>query len=267
MSVSTQQLTLAANFTSFLSHAKIPIIPVKSSFGLSREDGGLEWSSASLTTLFVQWRNLFSMELWAMLCDIVRFNMTARRILHPEYPYREETVEDFFRRNTYSQSFQTNYFVPLVSALWIHDPQEAVQSMPMIMVVRFLYNHQLLNWNPCRSSLQWLVVDGGANRYVQAILANTPPEHLHTSTAVAAIHGHGGEVSLHLSDGTVQNFDRVIVATHPVDSLRILGDYASKPLRAALKKFRVSHSSVVLHSDLRVRLRPGDVLSWSADLG
>lgn len=241
---------IAANFAAFLSHLNIPVSPARVTFGLSRDNGKFEWSSTSLSTFFVQRSNLFSLDMWRMLFDIWRFNIYATDILDPEYSRKDESVGSYLQRNQYSASFQNDYLIPLVSSLWIHDPQETLNSIPIIMIVRYLWNHQLLQI--FQSSLQWLLVDGGAKQYVEAILEDIPQDRLHRSTCAKAVRSEGIQLTLELEDGSIQYFDRVIIATRATDALQILGQFATNEEINVLKQFKTSSNSVFLHSDTSV---------------
>jgi predicted NAD/FAD-binding protein len=252
MIYSCAELTAAANFNAFLSHMKIPAVPARATFGLS-DHGQFEWSSTSLFSLFTPWRNIFSTERWGMVFDILRFNFTASRVLNPVYAHKNESMGDFLRRNRYGVAFQDRYLLPLVSSLWIHDPENAVNAIPMIMVVKYLQNHQLLSVTLFESSLQWLTISGGASRYVEAILEGIPHERIHTSSAVTAVQPQEKKLSLIISDGSMQHFDRILIATQATDGLQILKNFAQREVQEALKMFRTSDNVVFLHSDTSVR--------------
>jgi len=249
------------NFTAFISHLRLPFNPLRVTFGLSRNNGNFQWSSTSVSSMFTQRRNIFSPKMWRMLFDIFRFNAFALGVLSPSYPAKEESVSTYLSRNRYSQSFQKDYLVPLVSSLWVHDPDETLNSIPVIMLVRYLYNHCLLN--SFGKPLEWLVIEGGAKRYVDTVLAGVPSQRLHKSTPVQNVHSEGEKLVLRLENGKVEYFDRVIMATHAPDALNILGKAASFSEAIILSRFRTSSSTVVLHSDIS-KFMPRNRKAWAA---
>ena len=188
--------------------------------------------------------------MWRMLFDILRFNLFAVEVLSPSYAAIDESVTTYLTRNRYSQSFQNDYLVPLVSSLWVHDPDETLNSIPVIMLVRYLYNHCILN--SFGKPLEWLVVEGGAKHYVDIVLAGVPRDRLHRSTPVQNITSEGEKLELRLENDTVEYFDHVIMAAHAPDALNILGKDATFPEIEVLSRFRTSSSTVVLHSDIEV---------------
>jgi len=242
---------MLANFTAFINHLKIPTLPLRVTFGLSRDHGDFEWSSTSISTMFAQPRNIISLTMWRMLFDIWRFNLFAVDVLDPNYKAKDESVGNFLERNMYSETFQNDYLVPLVSSLWVHDPDETLHSVPIVMLVRYLWNHHILS--SFGHPLEWMLLDGGCKQYVDAILAGVPSNRLHRSTPVLQIKSEGDKHVLHLENGTTAVFDQVIMATHAPEALRILCEDATMQERKTLGKFRTSSSSVVLHSDISVR--------------
>jgi predicted NAD/FAD-binding protein len=220
-------------------------------FGVSRDNDNFEWSSRSL---FAQRRNLFSPTFYRMLFDILRFNQFSPLVLSPSYPHKADTISDYLARNQYSSTFANDYLIPLASSLWIHDQDDTLNGIPIVMLVQYLYNHRILD--TFGRSLEWLVLEGGAKRYVDAILEGIPAKWLHKSTPVKSLSStEGVKLSVVLENGKVEIFDRVIMATHAPDALSILGD-ATPEERAILGKFRTSESTMVLHSDISVRLSP-----------
>ena len=188
-----------------------------------------------------------------MLFDIFRFNLFAVEVLTPTYANKDEPVGAYLARNHYSESFQRDYLIPLVSSVWVHDPDETLHSIPVIMLVRYLYNHCIMN---SFRHLKWLVVEGGAKNYVDAILADIPSSRLHKSTPIRNIRQEGGKLALKLGDDKVEYFDRVIMATHAPEAFSILGKDATNSESKVLSRFRTSGSTVILHSDLDVSISP-----------
>ncbi|KAJ9399941.1 hypothetical protein DTO282F9_3011 [Paecilomyces variotii] len=230
------------NFTSFLSHLNIASIPMRITFGLSRDNGQFEWSSTSLSTFFAQRRNLLSPSVWRMLFDIWRFNLFATDILHhnnnkynplnqnqnqnlksQQKEEEEESVGSYLERNNYSSTFRDNYLIPLASSIWVNDPNQTLNSIPILMLVAYFKNHLLLNSSFGDDGVQWLVIKDG---------------------------------------GSIERFDRVIVATAADEALRILGDGATDDERRILGCFRTSPSRVFLHSD--TSFMPRNRKAWSA---
>ncbi|KAJ9256635.1 hypothetical protein DTO212C5_8999 [Paecilomyces variotii] len=272
------------NFTSFLSHLNIASLPMRITFGLSRDNGQFEWSSTSLSTFFAQRRNLLSPGVWRMLFDIWRFNLFATDILHhnnnsnslnqnqnlksQQKEEDEESVGSYLERNNYSSTFRDNYLIPLASSIWVNDPNQTLNSIPILMLVAYFKNHLLLNSSFGDDGVQWLVIKDGAKQYVDRILEGLPVGNLHVSTPIVKVEsncrveGRESSLLLHTADGSIERFDRVIVATAGDEALRILGDGATDDERRILGCFRTSPSRVFLHSD--TSFMPRNRKAWSA---
>ncbi|KAL1851123.1 hypothetical protein Plec18170_006447 [Paecilomyces lecythidis] len=267
------------NFTSFLNHLNIPALPMRITFGLSRDNGQFEWSSTSLSTLFAQRRNLLSPSVWRMLFDIWRFNLFATDILlsndkqsdknDTKTKQEEESVGAYLDRNNYSSAFRDNYLIPLASSIWVNNPDQTLNSIPILMLVSYFKNHLLLNSSfSDKGGVQWLVIKDGAQQYVDRILEGLPRENLHLSTPIikieseSPISGKDSPLLLHTADGSIERFDRVVVATAGDEALRILGDRATFDERRILGCFKTSPSKVFLHSD--TSFMPRNRKAWAA---
>lgn len=242
-----------ANFHSFLSYLSIPTNPVRITFGFTRNNGELEWSSKSLSGFFSQRRNILSPTMWRMLFDIIRFNIFATDVLSPSNPYEDESIGSYLERNNYSDAFKDNYLIPLAASLWVNDTTSVPDEMPAVMLVRYFWNHHMLN--TFKVALQWLSIKGGCYQYVQKILNEVPAERVHVSTRVHQVLSKEGQVMLDMGNGQYENFDRVIVATHASDALRLRGSDASPEERAILQNFRTITGTVAVHSDLSVSIK------------
>ena len=188
-----------------------------------------------------------------MLFEVLRFNHRACLVLSPSYAYPSDSISDYINRNQYSLAFQNGYLIPLVSSLWVHDPDQTLNSIPMVMLIGYLHNHRILN--SFGKSLEWLVLEQAAKQYVDAILADIPFERLHKSTPIINVSSsEGGKLALRLENRNVEYFDHVIMAIHAPDALNILGQDATPLERAILAAFRTSSNTTVLHSDISVRI-------------
>lgn len=240
------------------------------SFSVSCERSGLEYAGTSLSTLFAQPRNLASPRFLRMLADIVRFNRRARRLVEAdtlETPTLRAVLDD----GGYGRGLVEDYLVPMASAVWSSSPDEALDA-PAGFLLRFFHNHGFLTAD---GHLAWKVVEGGSDRYVDALLARFGGE-LRTSTPVVGVRrecGAVGGVTLRseprsgaLRDAASavpggsasrrgaaaatrsEGFDAVVLACPAHRSLALLED-PSPEERAVLGAFRFARNDVVVHTD------------------
>lgn len=247
--------------------AELGIPTAKSDMSFSVQSGQegdarpLEWSGGSLSGLFAQRRNLVSPRFWGMLKDIVRFNALTTRLAR-EGSERElaQTLGEFLREHRFGQAFQQWYFMPMTACIW-SCPTAQMLQFPVATMVRFCHNHGLLQ---IINRPQWWTVTGGARQYVQAITEgiadkrlNCPVQRLRHDP-----HAHAGAGGVWLAtDAGEELFDRVIIATHSDQALRML-HAPSRMERAVLGAIGYQRNRAVLHTDTRVM--PRSRAAWAA---
>lgn len=225
------------------------------SFGVSMNDGALEWAGTSLDTVFAQRRRLASPAFLGMLRDILHFNRHAEDFL-AECESDRATLEQLLARHRYGSMFRDAYLLPMAAAIWSSSPQDILR-FPAATFLRFCLNHALLQVN---GRPQWRTVRGGSRNYVQAIAAPLPDCRL--NTAVHEVRRTGGQVLVRYGKlMQVEAFDGVVFATHAPATLSLLAD-ASERERAILGAVRYQPNTAWLHTD--ARLMPQRRKVWSA---
>jgi len=244
-------------------------------FGLSRDAGKFEWAGTSLSSIFAQRKNFFKPRMWRLIFDIVRFNQFALDLLavkdesengptladikKGQPNANKESIGQYLDREGYSQAFKDDYLIPMAAALWSTSPDKCSLDFPAITLVRFMWNHDLLNTISARAP--WMTIPGGTKQYIDAVLANFPKcVHL-KSKVTRLIPGKDGVVFLSVNDRT-EVFDHVVLATHGDQALEILGQAANKQEKEILDAFKTSRNVAILHSDLS--LMPRRKVAWSA---
>ena len=225
------------------------------SFSVRNEVSGLEYSSATLNTLFAQRRNLLRPRFHRMCRDILRFNRQASAYLdHP--PHFDTPLGEYVNARSYSREFIDDYLVPMASAIWSAAPAD-IGTMPARFLIGFFRNHGMLSVN---DRPQWRTVCGGSKEYVARLVAPFRSR-IHLRTPVAAVQRTAEGVRLRLGSGELLNFDRVFFACHSDQALALLAD-ASPAERAVLGAIPYQENEAVLHTD--VRLLPQRRRAWAA---
>ncbi|KAL2074936.1 hypothetical protein VTL71DRAFT_8716 [Oculimacula yallundae] len=246
------------NFINFLKILNIETEPTRMDLSVSRDHGSFEWSGQNLASVFCQAKNLFSVQMWRMLFDIVRFNQLALDVLIDDKAavngqniarsQIEETIGAYLVRNDYSDAFKYGYLVPITAAVWSTSPNKCVDEFPIRTLVRFLWNHHQLSTVSTRP--EWLTLKNGSKTYFEAVMKDFPSDHVFINSPVSRVNNDSsGRVEVHLSDGSMNFFDHVILATHANQALSILGSSATSEERSILSCFKTSQNEVVLHSD------------------
>ncbi len=176
-----------------------------------------------------------------LLWEIGRWLRTARRSLD-EADYDSTSLRDYLDAHRYSRRFRRHFIVPLTSALWSTPPGRALE-FPAAYAIRFFDNHGMLGFGRFR----WRTVSGGSREYVAAV-AERLGDSLRLGTGVRSIRRGPGEIEVRTDDDTVRTYDRVVIATHADQALRLLAD-PSDAERSALGGFDYQRNEAVLHTD------------------
>ncbi|KAL2128246.1 hypothetical protein VTI74DRAFT_9449 [Chaetomium olivicolor] len=248
------------SFIGFLDQLGIETVPAPMTFSVSRDQGRFEWAGTSLNTLFCQRKNLFSLRMWRMIFDTVRFNLFAPDVLARDEP-SEETIGDFLEREGYSEAFRDDYLIPMTAAIWSTSPDKRTLDFPAVTLIRFLWNHHLLSTLAKRPD--WLTIADGSQTYIDKLLSGFPPDHTRLSTAVTSLNNDAdGRVRVHAQDGTSDVFDHVILATHGDQACALIRASATPAELSILQHFRTTENTVVLHAD--TSLLPRSRSAWSS---
>lgn len=238
----------------------VPVKPTDMSFSVRDRDSGMEWCGSSLNHLFAQRRNLFSPRFVRMLLRIDRFNREALAVLDdPEISTL--TLAEYVRRRGYGQDFIDLYLVPMSSAVW-STPPEMMLQFPAASLLRFFHNHGFLGLD---AQHQWWTVDGGSREYVRRLTA--PFRHrIRLGSGAVRIERSGSRISITTADHRRHDFDKVIVATHADQALRLLAEPTTMESRL-LGSFGYQRNVATLHTDDRVLPRSRLArASWNYEL-
>ncbi len=242
-------------FSRLLAELGVDSRPTAMSFSVRNELSGLEYSSATLNSLFAQRRNLLRPGFHRMCRDILRFNRQACAYLDNQ-PHFDTPLGEYVSARRYSREFIDDYLVPMAAAIWSAAPAD-IGAMPARFLIGFFRNHGMLSVN---DRPQWRTVCGGSREYVARLVAPFRSR-IHLRTPVAAVQRTADGVRLRLGSGELLNFERVFFACHSDQALALLAD-ASAGERAVLGAIPYQENEAVLHTD--VRLLPQRRRAWAA---
>lgn len=226
-------------------------------FAVTDLDSGLEYAGNNLNTLFAQRSNLISPRFLRMVADILRFNRQAVADLDAGRLPEDLSLGDYLAQNRYSETFARHYLLAMTSAIWSADVSDTY-DFPVQFFIRFFRNHGLLN---VTNRPQWRVIEGGSREYL-APLVRTFENRIRTGHAVTEIIRHeAGGVSITCQNGSPEQFDQVVIATHSNQALAMLAD-ADPAERSILSAIPYRDNDVVLHTD--IRLLPRNRNTWSS---
>ena len=221
--------------------------PSEMSFSVQHVPSGLEYNGMGLDKLFAQRRNILNPRFHALVFQILRFFRVARALL--EKPDSLNcTVAEFVHRNALGVDFLNLYLIPMSSAVWSTDPRQML-DFPALSLIRFFQNHGFLG---VTTHHPWFTVSGGSRSYRDKLLSHLRPVQL----PAKAVEVKESETSatVRIEDGTVFEFDRVIIAAHADEALAMLAAPDEAQCRL-LGAFGYQRNTATLHTDHSVMPR------------
>lgn len=248
------------NFQKLLAQLQVDYQPTEMGFSVSCDITGLEYSGNNLDTLFAQRRNIFSVQHWRMIKDILRFNKEAIVDVDSGGRFATMTLGEYLHYKRYSTVFIEKYLIPMGAAIWSASTS-VMQQFPLQFFVNFFKNHGLLSVN---DRPQWHVIRGGSSTYISPLMASYK-DSIRLNTSVSSIRrayqGDEKKVIVTTDDGDSEVFDHVVMACHSDQALSLLDD-ASVEENEILGAIPYQLNEVVLHTD--ERLLPHHKKTWSS---
>ncbi len=233
----------------------VTVKPTRMSFSVRHADSGLEFSGSSVNHLFAQRRNLLRPRFYRMLLAVARFNREAVAALD-DPAFADLALGDYLRLRGYGEDFFNLYLAPMSSAVW-STPPALMLEFPASSLLRFFHNHGFLGLH---TQHPWFTVAGGARTYVERMSAPWRARIRLGEPAVRVSRGRHG-VTVTTAAGAEANFDRVILACHGDQALRLLGDPSPAETRV-LQEFRYQPNVATVHTDATVM--PRTRLAWAS---
>lgn len=231
------------NLSRLLKELGIQTRPTEMSMSITHEKHRLEYAGGrGLRGIVATPIKSLAQQFPKVLLQVPRFYRLATRFLEETDTQNTTTYAEFLRDHRFSNSFIALYATPIVACVWSTSSKDAL-DYPAHYLFSFLRNHGLLS---LRRSYQWKTIVGGSIKYVDAIARALP--RIHLNSAVRTILRSPSGVRLTLHDGSQRKVDRVIIATHADEALRLLAD-PTQSERGTLGAFRYSRNEAILHSD------------------
>ena len=244
------------NLVGFFKWLEVETISSDMSFAVSARDGDLEYSG-SLIGLFAQKKNYFNLSFYKMLKDIFVFFVFGYK-----YAFQvneNETLKQYIKRCKFSNEFVNDHLIPMSSAIW-SCPEKDILNFPAKSLLTFFKNHQLINFiiRP-----KWRTVKNGSKQYVDKVigkLKSNKKNKILLNVNIKSISNKNKKINIKF-DNKIETFDKVIMATHPDQTINLIENLESKS-KDLLSKFKYQKNTVFLHSD--TSLMPQNRKTWSS---
>lgn len=243
------------NLCQLFKEINAPIKKTDMSFSVQYKPSQLEYCGSGLSGLFAQRKNLLNINYIKMLLEIKRFNDISVNILDkPEY--ESYSLADYIHEFKFSKDMLWKYLVPMSSAVW-STPMDKMLDFPAVTLIRFFKNHGFLGLN---TQHQWYTLHQGSQSYRELLIK--PFKHrIRLHQRLKNVSRKGDKATIHLKDGSYEEFDKVIFATHANDALALL-DQPSVDEKRLLSAFKYEKNVATVHTDESVM--PRHRKTWSS---
>ncbi len=234
--------------TKLFEELNVPVEKSNMSFGVSANNGQVEYALNSIKAMFAQNRNLINPAFYKMLRDIVRFNARAADMVKS----REMTLGELINVMRLGDWFRDYYLLPFSGAIW-STPLKDMMDFPAEALIRFFENHNLLGYH---GHHQWYTVSGGSIEYVKRLTANIEAQNtkIRVNAPVMSVRRDEKGVLVRAKGGAWERFDRVVFACHSDEALQMLEAPTADEQRL-LGAIGYQDNHAVLHCDASVMPR------------
>jgi predicted NAD/FAD-binding protein len=226
------------------------------SFGVSVNNGWLEYGSQTLANVFAQKKNLLSLKYLKFIKDIFTFNNYSQQLIASNTINPTMTLSEYLQQLKVGKWFIDYYILAMGAAIW-SSPVEKMHAFPAESFIRFFNNHGLLATS---GQPQWHTVDGGSKAYIDKILDNLNAN-IKLNSAVSKVERVQGKVKITDNNGDITTYDHVVFASHSDQTLSMLSD-TTESESDILNKIKYQKNRMVLHSD--ESFMPKNKKAWSS---
>ena len=241
------------NFVNLLQKLNVPTERSNMSFSVSFNNGEFEYEG-SLVGVFSKLSNIYDKRFISMLFGILRFyNFAKSQSNHFD---QNTNLREFLIQYKYSDEFIKYHLLPMCSSIW-SSPKNEIMKYPIKSLIRFMDNHQLLNFF---TRPKWRTIKGGSKNYIKKIQEGSNFKIIKNINIKSVIR-NSDEVIIKTNDGREFNFDKIIYACSPKESIKMTKNI-KKNEKQILEKFNFTKNKIYLHSD--ISLMPTRKLAWAA---
>ncbi len=226
--------------TGLFKHLDVPTDESDMSFGVSINNGWLEYGTQNFENIIAQKNNLLRLQYWLMVRDVFRFNRRAHAYLDKD---ESITIGQCLKELGMGNWFRDYFLLAMGGAIW-STPLEKMLDFPAKTFIRFFDNHGLLSVN---DQPQWHTVQGGSREYVSRITASFM-DRIKLNCGVESVTRHSDRVEIKDKTGAVETYDQVIFACHSDQAMKMLTNPTTLE-NEIIGDVKYQPNEMVLHSD------------------
>ena len=248
------------NLINFFKENDIEIEKSDMSFSVSVKGTNIEYCGKGLNGIFSNRGNLLNLKFVKMFFEIINFYKRCEKLNSNNI--EKITLGEYLTKIGKSKYFIDYHIIPMVSAIWSMPPFEASQ-MPLTFFLSFFKNHGLFK---LKDRPQWYTVTNRSKTYVDKILSKVSGEYFKNYEINKIIRDNNGVKVYYGSENEFFNYDKVILASHADESLKIISDITNKE-REILSNFKYKPNKAVIHSDENLMpINKNAWCSWNSSL-
>ncbi len=225
------------NLMGLFKELDVPYQKSEMSFGVSIDDGWLEYASGGM---FAQKRNWVRPSYYGMLADIIRFNKQALAYIEHD---ADISLQECLDALNMGEWFRRYYLLAMGAAIW-SCPIDTIMKFPARTFLQFFKNHGLLSIN---NRPQWYTVTGGSREYVWRLAAHAG-DSIKINCGAQKIIRRDNHVIVEDKDGNSEIFGQVIFACHADEALKMI-DTPTDGEISVLGAFDYQDNHIITHSD------------------
>ena len=248
------------NLINFFKENDIEIEKSDMSFSVSVKGTNIEYCGKGLNGIFSNRGNLLNLKFVKMFFEIINFYKRCEKLNSNNI--EKITLGEYLTKIGKSKYFKDYHIIPMVSAIWSMPPFEASQ-MPLTFFLSFFKNHGLFK---LKDRPQWYTVTNRSKTYVDKILSKVSGEYFKNYEINKIIRDNNGVKVYYGSENEFFNYDKVVLASHADESLKIISDITNKE-REILSNFKYKPNKAVIHSDENLMpINKNAWCSWNSSL-
>ena len=247
------------NLINFFLENNIEIEKSDMSFSVSIKNSNIEYSGKGINGIFSNKKNLLNLKFIKMFFEIISFYNNCEKLnLHKN----TSTLGEYLKKIKISKYFINYHIIPMVSAIWSMPPYEASQ-MPLNFFINFFKNHGLFK---LKNRPQWYTVTKRSKTYVEKIIDQISGEYFKNYPINKITRNTQGIKIFYGAENEFFNYDKVVIATHADEALKIIENPSSEEFRI-LKNFKYRENIAIIHTDETIMPKNKKVwYSWNSSM-